>query len=229
MINKRLTTQAAVCVLCSSLTACGGGATGNGDSGLAIPPHNLTATRSDALGDTISGPGTRWDITAVRTTLVEGPFRNEYETLEVAVTFAQDVTNALPGPGQTLIGKPDLLGVEIFLNIDGSDATGTTTFQCSSVPNLPGIDAAVDSGGAGGRRADGSYPVVDANGYPQDEASVSVSGKTVTYSINLAAWGAPATGIPRTRVAVAAYNGSTTGSAVTDCAPDSGTMSASGT
>ncbi len=214
---------------CVFLVACGGGSSGNGVSGLAIPPHNIVATMTDRIGDSIPGLGTRWDISGVQTTLLEGPFRNEYVKLQVAVTFTQDVSAALPSPGSALVGYPGLLGVEIFLDIDGNSTTGTKAFQCSSVLNLPSIDAAVDAGGVEGRLADGSYPIVDASGIPQDEATVIVAGKTVTYSIDLAAWGSPATGVPKTRVAVAAYNGSTTGSAVTDCAPDSGTMSVSGT
>ena len=205
------------------LTACSGGS-GNGDAnaGLAIPPHNVVVTHIDASGDARGGGGTAWDITQVQTTLLEGPFRDEYVTLNVAVTFSQDVSSALPVAGASLADHPELLGVGILLNTDGN-STGASDYLCSSSPNISGIDAYVDPGTYQGRRANGSFPILDANGIPKDEATVSVAGHTITYTINLAAWGSPPTGLPNTSLAVIALNGAN-GGTQTDCAPDASTF-----
>jgi hypothetical protein len=211
--------------------ACSGSSTSNsGASGLAIPPNNIVSRTADPVGDTIASGGTTWDITEIQTTLVEGPFRNEYVTLQVAVSFAQDVSNALPAPGQDLVNHQNALGVEILLNIDGNTGTGIPESACSSTPNIPGVDAAVDAGGYSGRSANGSYPILDTRGLKKDEAPISISGHTITYSIDLAAWGVPATGIQKTTISVIAVNGSGPGgSSTTDCAPNAGPMSVSGT
>jgi hypothetical protein len=211
------------------ISACGGGSTSGDTSGLAIPPNNILVTRADPVGDATASGGTPWDITQVQTTLIEGPFRNEYVSLQVAVSFAQDVSNALPAPGHLLSGNPNSLGVEILLDIDGNSNTGTSEYACSSTPNIPGVEAAVDAGGYNGRYPDGSYPILDTAGLVKDHAPVSVSGHTITYSINLAAWGVPATGLQKTKVSVIAFNGFGTGGGLeTDCAPNSGPMSVSG-
>jgi hypothetical protein len=184
----------------------------------------------DPGGDAAAPGGVVWDITQVRTTLVEGPFRNEYVTLQVAVSFAQDVSSALPAPGGQLALHPNNLGVEILLDTDGNASTGTAEYACSSTPNISGVEAAVDAGGYHGRNTDGSYPILDTSGLRKDDAQVTVVGHTVTYSINLAAWGVPSTGIQKTRVVAIAYNGfGAGGGSATDCAPNSGTMSVSGT
>ena len=215
----------------ATLAACSSASSGNnGSSGLAIPPHNIVSTMVDPAGDAATPGGVAWDITQVKTTLVEGPFRNEYVTLQVAVSFAQDVSTALPAPGGQLALHPNNLGVEILLDIDGNASTGTTEYACSTTPNVPGVEAAVDAGGYHGRNTDGSYPILDMSGLRKDDAPVSVVGHTVTYSIDLAAWGAPSTGIQKTRVSVIAFNGYGAGGGIaTDCAPNSGTMSVSGT
>lgn len=210
------------------LAACSGGTGGTGSSELAQPPNNIVSTISDPAGDASATAGVAWDIVGVQTTLIEGPFKNEYVTLQIAVTFAQDVSNALPAPGQALRGYPDRLGVEILLNIDGLDSTGTPGYACSSGPNIPGVDAVLDAGGYGGRLADGSYAILDNKGVLRDEAGASVSGHTITYLINLAAWGVPTTGIQKTKIAVIAFNGFGQDGLETDCAPNNGTMSVSG-
>jgi hypothetical protein len=163
----------------------------------------------------------------VQTTLVEGPFRNEYETLKVAITFSQDVSGALPLPGGTLSGHPELLGIGILLNIDGNVSTGASGYICSSQPNIQGMDAYVDIGAYEGRLANGSYPIMDSNGIPKDEAAATATGHTVTYTINLAAWGNPSTGVPKSTLAVIAQNGAN-GGTPTDCAPNSTAFSISG-
>jgi hypothetical protein len=211
-----------------SLAACSGGSGTDNSSGLAIPPHNIVSTSVDPVGDAIAAAGVAWDITQVQTTLVEGPFRNEYLTLQVAVTFSQDVSAALPPPGQPLIGHPERLGVEILLNTDGSDATGLSEAACSASPSVTGIDAFVDSGAYGGRNLDGSFAILDTAGLKRDDAPVSVTGHTVTYSINLAAWGSPSTGIQKTKVLAIAFNGFGESGIETDCAPNSGAISVSG-
>jgi hypothetical protein len=185
-------------------------------------------TTIDPVGDAAASSGVPWDISKVQTTLVEGPFRNEYLKLLVAVTFAQDVSAALPGPGQPLRGNPNSLGVEVLLNIDGSDGTGTSVSACSNAQKSPGIDALVDAGGFEGRLSDGAYPIFTNTGIVHDEATVSVSGHIITYTVSLAAWGAPVTGIQRTKVSVIAFNGSGQNGVETDCAPDSAPVSVAG-
>ena len=212
----------------TAIISCGGGSGSDGSSGLAIPPNNIVSTITDPPSDATASAGTAWDISGVQTTLVEGPFKNEYLTLLVAVTFVQDVSAALPAPGQQLIGNADRLGVQILLNLDGNDSTGTAGYACSRTANVPGIDAVVDAGGYGGRGTDGSYAILSDKGVLHDRAPVSVSGHTITYSINLAAWSAPATGIQKTKVAILAFNGSGENGIETDCAPNSGPMSVSG-
>jgi hypothetical protein len=214
----------------TALSSCSGGSNSTNDyaGDLAIPPNNIVSTRVDRIGDASAAIGSPWDITQVQSTLVEGPFRNEYVSLQVSVSFAQDVSTALPPTGQPLIGHPDRLGVELLLDIDGSAGTGISERVCSSTPNVGGIDAFVDAGGYNGRNTDGSYPILNTSGLRVDDAPVTVSGHTITYSIDLAAWGVPATGIPKTKVSVIAFNGSGAGGIATDCAPDSGPMSVSG-
>ena len=211
-----------------TVAACGGGSGATGSSDLAIPPNNIVATVTDAVGDARASAGMVWDISQVQTTLIEGPFRSEYLTLLVAVTFVQDVSVALPAPGQPLRGNPNGLGVEILLNVDGSDSTGTPESACSQTQSSPGIDALVDAGGFEGRLSDGAYPMLTDAGVVHDEAPVSVSAHTVTYTVNLAAWSAPATGIQKTKISVIAYNGAGQNGIETDCAPNSGPMSVSG-
>jgi hypothetical protein len=212
-----------------TLVACGGGSVSTDSSGLAIPPHNIVSTVDDATGDATASAGVAWDISRVQTTLVEGPFKDEYLTLQVAVSFTQDVSTALPNPGQPLRGYPDRLGVQILLNIDGSANTGSPGYACSQSATVPGVDAVVDAGGYAGRHADGSYTILDSKGVAHDVAPVSVSGHVITYTIGLAAWGAPATGIQKTKISVIAFNGSGQDGVATDCAPDAGPMSVSGT
>jgi hypothetical protein len=230
-IKRNMLTRPLLILALMTTAACSGGSTAGdgGSSGLAIPPHNITVTQADPLGDASSPGGIPWDITAVQTTLVEGPFRDEYVTLQVAVTFAQDVSNALPAPGQLLRNNPNSLGVEIFLDIDGNASTGAPQYACSTTPNALGIEAAVDAGGYSGRNADGSYPILDSKASRRDDAPVAVSSHTITYSIDLAAWGVPATGVQKTKISVVAFNGFGGTGYSTDCAPNGGSLSVSGT
>jgi hypothetical protein len=212
------------------LAACtGGSSTSDGSSGLAVPPQNIMVTRVDPIGDASAAAGTPWDISQIQTTLIEGPFRNEYVKLEVAVTFAQDVSGALPPSGQPLLNNPNRLGVEILVDLDGSSGTGISESVCSSTANTSGIDAFVDAGGYNGRYADGSFPILNTSGIKIDSAQVSISGHTITYLIDLAALGAPGSGIQKTKISVIAFNGSGQDGVETDCAPDAGPMSVSGT
>ena len=228
MMRRKLAWCSLISPVLMALTACtGGSGGGGGDSGLAIPPHNVVFTYADSVGDASGNGGTAWDITGVQTTLVEGPFRNEYETLQVAVTFAQDVSTALPSARQTLSDHPELLGVGILMNIDGNTLTGGPGYICSSRPNAAGNEAYVDPGEYEGRLADGAFPILDANGIPKDEAQVAISGHTLTYTIDLAAWGSPSTGLPKTTIAVIAQNGAN-GGTQTDCAPNSTMFAVSG-
>ncbi len=216
-------------MICIALAACGGGTNSSNDtSALAIPPHNIVVTQTDPTGDASASAGVAWDITQVQSTLVEGPFRNEYVKLQVAISFLQDVSSALPAPGQPLANNPGRLGVEILINKDGTNATGISEAACSPTPNIGSIDAFVDAGGYNGRNADGSYPILDTSGLKIGDAPVNISGHTITYSIDLAALGSPATGIPKTQIYVIAFNGYGEGGIETDCAPNGGPLSVSG-
>ena len=225
---RKITTTFFLLAAATALASCSGGSGSTGSSELAIPPKNIVSTVTDPIGDATASTGVAWDISQVQTTLSEGPFKNEYLTLLVAVTFVQDVSAALPDPGQPLRGYPDRLGVEIYLNMDGNDGSGTSGYACSSTPNIPGVDAVVDAGGYGGRRPDGSYAILTDKGVVHDEAPVSISAHTITYTIDLAAWSLPPSGIQRTKIAVIAFNGAGANGIETDCAPNNGPMSVAG-
>ena len=91
---------------------------GGGGSPTATAPPPVVVTRSFPAGDAVAaGGGTAWDIIGVKTTLT-GQFAsgggNLYDTLRVDVTFAQNIANALPLPGQPLTGLNEL-GISIGL------------------------------------------------------------------------------------------------------------------
>ncbi len=94
-------------ILLLALAACGGGGGGGGGSTPAPPPP-ITFSHSFPAGDAVAQKGTAWDIIGVTTTLT-GQFGSGagqlYDTLRVDTTFAQDISNALPAPGQSLISE----------------------------------------------------------------------------------------------------------------------------
>ncbi|MGH7709293.1 MAG: hypothetical protein ACREM6_15470, partial [Vulcanimicrobiaceae bacterium] len=146
-----------------------------------------------------------------------------YDKITIAVTFAQDVSSALPAPGSTL-SQPGQLGVLIGFDSDGNDATGT--YGGCGLSGTP-FEFNLDPGNFG-RRADGGYNILGQNpaGQPTgSEATVSVNGRTITFTIQLAAVGVGGPNIPKLKVQVVAFNGvhpALNYPLPTDCAPDAG-------
>jgi hypothetical protein len=167
------------------------------------------------------GGGTAWDIVGVTTTLY-GQFHyasgNAYDTLRVDVTFAQNVANALPAPGQAP-SSPSQLGMTVQLD------TGTNGFfeTCSQVPGSTPFQFRSDDSNA--RLSDGNYSIDDESGpiytgpsNPGSEAQTTVSGNVITQIFYLGTIGVNAgPAVPNIKIGVAAVNGTLAGA--TDCVP----------
>jgi len=211
----------------------GGGGAGPAPAPTPPPPIVVTAT-FPAVAATAAGGGTAWAITAVRTTLTGsggGADGSPYDTLQVAVTFAQDVTGALPAPGAKLAG-PAELGIAVGLATRGgggiSDCRGTPLF-----------DFASDPGAVPARLLDGNYNILSGaqgvplqsglpGGNPTDEAVTTVAGHTIVQTFRLLAVDGLAQGaVPHVGVGVGSFNGSGS-TEPTDCVPASGTIAAGG-
>ena len=95
------------------MSGCGGGGGGSPGGGFQPPPP-ITVTRSYPAGRaTPTNGGTAWNIIGVTTILTNqlgSASSGLYDTLTIKTTFTQDVTNALPPPGQNL-AQPGQLGV----------------------------------------------------------------------------------------------------------------------
>jgi hypothetical protein len=173
---------------------CSGGGGGGGSMPTATPPPPVVVTRTFPSGDaTAAGGGTAWDIVGVKTTLT-GQFAsgggNLYDTLRVDVTFAQDVSNALPAPGQPLSGLGQL-GVSIALDTDGNPNTGQF-LTCSTTNALKPFEYASDQGNDPSRLSDGNFTVIGPSGpiysgtsNPDAEAQVIVNAKIISESFYL--------------------------------------------
>jgi hypothetical protein len=212
-------------------TACsGGGGSGGGGSMQPGNPPPIVVTRSFPKGDAIGqGGGTAWDIIGVTTTLTGqffGGNGNTYDTLRVDVTFAQDVTNALPVPGQPLKNGSQI-GVAIGLDSDGNPSTGNFN---GCFPDKGTPDEFVSDVGFGDRLSDGNYsilgtcgsPIYSGSPNPGSEAQTSVSGNVVSQTFFLAAVGASSgLAVPKIKVSVASVNGTST--LLSDCVPTDGT------
>jgi hypothetical protein len=128
---------------------------------------------------------TIYDITGV-TTSRTGPAGGTYNLISVTITFAQPVV--LPAAG----GSPDLAGTELVtllgFDTDGNFANGSNFVYCGPLGTYDGVDYQVS---AASRLADGNYPIegplpaVTQTG----EATVSVSGNSVTFGVPIAAIG----------------------------------------
>ncbi len=213
-------------------TACsGGGGSGGGGSMQPGNPPPIVVTRSFPKGDAIAQRGgTAWDIIGVKTTLTGqffGGNGNTYDTLRVDVTFAQDISNALPAPGQPLANGSQL-GIAIGLDSDGNPLTGNFN-GCPPISGTP--DEFVSDVGSGGRLSDGNYsirgigggPIYSGASNPGSEAQTVVSGNVLSQTFLLATVGASSgSAAPRIKVDVGAVNGidPTLG---TDCVPKDGT------
>jgi hypothetical protein len=214
-------------IVALAVSACGGG----GSSPGYTPPTPVVVTRSFPAGDAVAaGGGTAWDIVGVTTTLT-GQFHsgggNLYDTLRVDVTFAQNVANALPAPGQSLNGLTQL-GVAILIDSDGNPNTGYHE-SCSTANPLMAFEYESDAG-TDGRIIDGNYSIFGANGpiysgppNPSVEAQTSAAGKTFSQTFLLGAIGvAGGSRVPKIGIAVASVNGTISSGLTgeTDCVPN---------
>ena len=211
------------------LASCSGGISGSGSVPMATPPPIITKTYSFAAGNASAIAGTPWNIIGVRTTLT-GRFANgggnTYDTLTVDVTFAQDISNALPLPG-TPLSKGNQLGIALGIDSDNNVSTGNYLSCDSTNRNVTPLEYIVDQGNDPARLPDGNYSIIGPSGGPissgpnadpASEAVVSLSGNILTESIFLPAIGASVgAAIPKFGIAIAAYNGAS--KTYTDCVP----------
>ena len=208
-------------------TACSGG--GGGSTPPSNPPP-IVVSESFPQGNAIAqGGGTAWDIVSVKKTIYGqffGANGNAYDTLRVDVTFAQDISNALPAPGQMLTSGSQL-GVSVGIDSDGNHATG----NYSGCPNSIGtpFEYISDTGASVGRLSDGNYGISGSNGLiysgtsnPENEAQTTVSGHVFSQIIFLATVGAASgSSNPKVTINVSVVNGNNTGNP-TDCEPMGG-------
>ncbi len=214
------------------LAACGGGGGSSNPTPTVTAPPVITKSYSFPAGDaTASSGATAWDIVGVTTTL-SGQFANaggdSYDTLSIAVSFAQNISMALPAPGQALTSA-NQLGISIALDTDANPNTGTYQGCASSNPQTP-FEYATDQGNDPSRLQDGNYsiemdggPISSGGNNPPSEAMVFVSANTVTETFFLTAIGVHAgRNAPKIGVLVAAVNGTkmnAAGLGDTDCVP----------
>jgi hypothetical protein len=214
------------------LASCSGGGGNSSPTPAVTEPPPVVKTYSFPEGDaTASSGATAWDIVGVTTTL-SGQFGyasgNSYDTLSVAVTFAQNISNALPQPGQALTSG-NQLGISIGLDTDANPNTGTYK-TCSPSNSLTPFEYSTDQGNDPSRLADGNYsilmdggPISSGGNNPPSEAMVSVSQNTLTETFFLTAIGVHAgASVPKIGILVAAGNGTgmnASGAGTTDCVP----------
>ena len=216
------------------LASCSGGNSGSGPLQAATPPPPVVRSYSFAPGKAYASAGTTWDIIGVKTTLT-GRFSNgggnSYDTLAVDVTFAQDITTALPQPGMPL-SQGGQLGVVIGFDSDNNPATGNFLSCDTSNRKLTPFEYFTDQGNGPTRLRDGNYSIVGPGGTaissglnpdPASEAVIGVSGNVLTETIFLPAIGVFAgTSAPIFGIDVSSFNGFNTGPNVTDCVPSDG-------
>lgn len=215
-----------------TLASCSGSGAGTGPVQSATAPPPVIRSYSFTPGKAVATAGTAWDIIGVQTTLT-GRFANGggnvYDTLTVDVTFAEDISNALPLPGTSLT-KGNQLGISLGFDSDNLVSTGNY-FACDSNNRmLTPIEYFVDQGSV--RLLDGNYSIIGPSGIPissgpnpdpASEAVVSLSGSVLTESVFLPAIGVSAgAGVPKFGIAVAAYNGAS--KTATDCVPSDGSI-----
>jgi hypothetical protein len=214
------------------LASCSGGGGNSSPAPTVTEPSPVVKSYSFPQGDaTASSGATAWDIVGVTTTL-SGQFANaggdSYDTLRVDVTFAQNILNALPAPGQALISA-NQLGIGIALDTDNNVDTGNTRACVTSGSQLP-FEYSSDQGNNPSRLADGNYnilmagsPIESGGGNAPAEAMVSLSANTLSETFFLTTLGVHAgTSVPKIGIAVAAVNGTlmnAIGRGYTDCVP----------
>lgn len=222
-MHRRVVLGSLAATLSLALAACGGGGgPGPGGGGTPPPPPAITFSHTFPAGDAVAQKGTAWDITGVTTTLT-GQFGSaagqRYDTLRVDVTFAQDISNALPAPGQQLsVGAQ--LGVHTAINSDGNIATGTYA-GCAN-PGLTPFEYVTDDVS---RLSDGNYGILGPGGLiyqgasnPPEEAVTSSSGHVLSQTFFLPSIAVNSgSSAPHIGVIVAAFNGND--SNATDCVP----------
>jgi len=221
-------------LMCLLLVDCSGGGSGSSPSApSATPPPPVVRNYAFAPGKaTAPNGGVAWDIIGVKTTLtgrLDGGFGNSYDTLQVAVSFAQDISNALPAPGQPLNSTGNELGINITINSDNNQKTGNFT-DCSGNFNFTPFEYNTDQGNGPTRLADGNYSIIGPGGRiysgapnPSSEAVTSVSGNVMTETFFLTAINvASGSSIPKFGIAVDADNG--VGTKSTDCVPADGSV-----
>ena len=217
------------CLLAAStvvLSACGGGGGGGSATQSEAPPPLVTFSHVFPQGDARAAKGTAWDIVGVKTTL-SGRFGDGagqlYDTLRVDVTFAQDVSKALPAPGQFLKSGGQL-GVTISFDTDADSTTGAYE-TCNVGSGIHPFDYVVDPGLTYGRLADGNFSIIDGSGgaiyagtpNPPEEAATAVSRNTVSQTYFLPAISVSAgPSVPHIGLDVAAFDGL---HELTDCVP----------
>ena len=215
---------------------CSGGGRGSGAiSSAPTEPPPITTTQSyPSDSATAAGGGTAWDITQVKTTLY-GQFHsasgNAYDTLRVDVTFAQDVSNALPAPGQSLDTSGTELGMIVRIDTGSSGYYET----CSESPSSAPYQYESDAGDDPSRLSDGNYSILDDVGpiytggpNPGAEAQTTVSGHVITQIFFLETLGVEAgPEAPDIKIGVTTFNGTFEAYPATDCVPaGSGEISA---
>ncbi len=214
-------------IACFALIGCGGGGGGSPIPNDTAPPP-ISFTHIFPQGDATATQGTAWDIVAVKTTLT-GQFGDTvtelYDTLRVDVTFAQDISNALPAPG-TFLSSPTgtELGVGIALDTDHNVDTGALQ-SCDIASNLTPFEFASDPGQEYGRLIDGNYSILNFGGRVfsggpnlPEEAITSINGHVFSQSFYLPTVGLnTGTSIPKIGVQVGVLNSLSL--FTTDCAP----------
>jgi hypothetical protein len=220
---------AAGVVLAAAVTACGGGGSGPSPQTTAPPPIVVTNTFPPNVAAP-SGGGTAWDITQVTTTLSSvnpGASGNLYDTLQIDMTFQQDISNALPAPG-TSLSQGNQLGVATFFDPDGNSTTGNLQ-GCATAGTTP-FNYYSDEGKGLGRLVDGNYALDDiygpayttgnTGGTPGLEAVTNVAGNVLTQTYKLSAVGVTGLTVSTLKIQFLVFNG--LGAPVTECVPLNG-------
>lgn len=176
----------------------------------------IVSQHFDGAGDTI-GPATVRDVLRMVTRRIDNSPYGSYDTLEAEIVFTAAVILPPPGWG------PDAGGVELAFNVafdtDQNPATGGSMW-CGALGTTPGWDFLVYGQGGGApadRLANGNYNVINAAGVKTGEATVSVSGSTLTVTTPLSAMGGDD---GMTSLMVFAGNRNGGGLNTSDCAPN---------
>lgn len=217
-MQRRVVLGSFAASLSMALPACSGGGGPGGGGGTPPPPPVITFSHTFPAGDAVAQKGTAWDIVGVTTTLT-GQFGSaagqRYDTLRVDTTFAQDISSALPAPGQQLLLGTQL-GVAVFVNSDGNTATGV--YSTCAGPQQPTPYEYFT--GTSPRLGGGDYGLEGPAGLVYQTAILtSVAGHVFTQTFPLGAIGVvPGNNVPHVGIGVGAVNGSDLNP--TDCAPN---------